>query len=152
MKQLIGEWHGTGTATYPSIERTTYREVLIFTPHADDLILHVEQKTWRIHPDATESLLYWESGFLRQLTDTTCEWINAQNNGRAEILRGTLHNPTPKTIVLDLRSTDFANDKRMLASTRHFEIADNTLTYSMAMSMQAHPTMQQHLTAQLTRK
>lgn len=152
MKRLIGEWHGTGIATFPTIETATYREILTVVPHRDDSILKVEQQTWRIHPDNTESLLYWECGFLRQLSPATCEWINAQNNGRAEVLHGEISDADPDILRLNLKSSVFANDERMLASTRSFEVAKDTLSYSMAMATQAHPTLQQHLAARLTRQ
>ena len=118
MKQLIGTWQGTGIASYPSIETTHYREVLIFEPHDDDPILKVEQKTWRIHPDKSESLLFWECGFLRQLSDSEYEYINAQNNGRAEVLRGAIKIEA-NTFQIKLQNIEYANNSKMLNAERN---------------------------------
>ena len=151
MKQLLGVWQGTGTATFPTIETTSYREHLIFEAHADDLIFKVEQKTWRIHPNKNESLLYWECGFLRQLTDTTCEWVNAQNNGRTEVLKGQITQNRTNQLSISLTSISFSNDVRMTASSRTINVIDNTLSYTMQMATQSQPTLQEHLAAQLKR-
>jgi len=150
MKRLLGVWQGTGIATFPTIETTHYREILTFQPHEADAILHVEQKTWRLHADQSESLLYWESGFIRQLSASTCEWINAQNNGRTEVLKGDMI-ADGDTLCFNLKSVTFSNDSRMLQSTRSIEINGDTLSYTLAMAIQAEPTLQQHLTAQLRR-
>ena len=150
MQQLIGEWHGTGTAIFPTIDTTTYREVLQFEPHADDTILKIEQKTWRIHPDQAESLLYWECGFLRQLTDTTYEWINAQNNGRTEVLKGEMTYEEGQ-LSLNFVSKVFSNDVRMVASQRILDVKDDVLSYTTHMATQTHPSLQQHLIAELRR-
>ncbi len=150
MKRLIGEWHGAGIAKFPTIETTEYREILTFIPHETDSILQVEQKTWRIHEDKTESLLYWECGFIRQLDETHCEWINAQNNGRTEVLKG--HMIVESDILqFDLKSVTFSNDTRMIQSTRVMEAIGNNLSYTVEMATRAEPTLQQHLKANLER-
>jgi len=150
MQQLIGKWHGTGIATYPSIETTRYREILDVAPHGDDAILRVEQMTWRIHDDESESLLYWECGFIRQLSSTEYEWTNAQNNGRAEVLHGIIE-AEQTSLTLTMNSKQFANDERMLASRRIFQVNGNQLTYEMWIATQAYPDIQHHLKALLTR-
>ncbi len=150
MKPFLGIWRGTGQATYPTIEDAVYREELIFRPHANQEIAQVEQKTWRIHADHSETLLFWECGFLRQIEGSAYEWINAQNNGRAEVLKGTL---TQRTMcwILDLHSVAFANDSRMLQSSRYFAVEGDQLRYTMAMATQANPQLETHLQATLTR-
>jgi len=150
MKRLVGEWHGTGIAKFPTIETTRYREILTFQRHEANSILQVEQKTWRIHADKTESLLYWECGFIRQLGESSCEWINAQNNGRTEVLKGEML-ANANTLRFNLESVAFSNDTRMIESTRIMDIIGNDLSYTLAMAIQAEPTLQQHLTAQLKR-
>ncbi len=150
MQQFLGQWQGTGIAQFPSIQTTHYRDLLIFEAHGDDPILKVEQKTWRIHDDLSESLLHWESGFLRQLSDNECEWINAQNNGRTEVLRGTIKVNTPSTFQIKLRGVVFSNDPRMLNSERNLTVDNKTLNYTMNMATTAYPTSQIHLEATLT--
>jgi len=149
MEPFLGVWRGTGLAIYPTIETTPYREELIFTAHEGKPIAQVEQKTWRIHADQTETLLHWEFGFVRQVSDTY-EWINAQNNGRLEVLKGSLSR-NAEAWILDFHSVTFANDARMLQSTRRFQIKAGELRYTMAMATQAHPTLEMHLQAVLRR-
>ena len=150
MKQFVGQWRGMGMASYPTIESTPYREVLTFTWDNNEPIAQYEQMTWRIHADQSESLLHWERGFLRQLDDINYEWISAQNNGRAEVLKGSLLNYGERT-ELNLSSVGFANDPRMVQSTRHFEVTDEQLRYTMKMITQAHSEMEIHLQAALRR-
>lgn len=150
MKPFLGVWRGTGVAVYPTIETTQYRDELTFREHEGKPIVQVEQKTWRIHPDQTETLLHWEFGFVRQVADTTYEWVNAQNNGRVEVLKGELSG-SAGAWVLDLRSAAFANDPRMLQSIRHFQIEGDQLRYTMTMATQAHPALEVHLQAELRR-
>lgn len=150
MKRLIGEWHGTGIAKFPTIDTTAYREILTFHPHEANSILQVEQKTWRIHADKTESLLYWECGFIRQFDESRCEWINAQNNGRTEVLKGDLLADSDM-LQFNLRSVTFSNDTRMIQSTRLIKVLRNNLSYTVEMATQAEPILQQHLQAKLQR-
>ena len=150
MEPFLGVWRGTGLAIYPTIETTPYREELIFTAHEGKPIAQVEQKTWRIHADQTETLLHWEFGFVRQVSDTIYEWINAQNNGRVEVLKGALSG-SADSWILDLHSVAFANDARMLQSTRHYQVDAGQLSYTMVMATQTHPTLETHLQATLRR-
>ncbi len=151
MKRLIGHWQGTGIASFPTIATTSYREQLTIEAHGDDPILKVEQITWRIHPDESESLLYWECGFIRQINERQCEWTNAQNNGRTEVLHGDII-IMGDSLKLDLSSKVFSNDTRMISSTRLIEVRENQLRYTMQMSTTASPTLETHLSATLQRQ
>lgn len=148
MKRLIGHWEGTGIASFPTIKTTSYREQLTIEAHDADPILKVEQITWRIHLNKSESLLYWECGFIRQINERQCEWTNAQNNGRTEVLHGDII-IVDNTLKLDLISKVFSNDTRMIASTRLIEVTGNQLCYTMQMATTASPTLQTHLSATL---
>jgi hypothetical protein len=150
MNQLHGTWRGTGAATYPTIEAARYRDELTFRPHAGDPITQVEQKTWRLHPDGTESLLHWEFGFIRQIDGAAHEWINAQNNGRVEVMKGTI-TTVEKQLVLRFESVAFANDPRMREAARELTVVGDTLRYTMTMATQQHPTSVIHLEAELRR-
>lgn len=150
MKAFWGVWQGTGLATYPTIEATPYREELTFVDHGRDSVVRVEQRTWQIHPDNSETLLHWEYGFIRPLEDGTYQWNNAQSNGRVEVLVGTVAE-NEDGWVLDLRSVAFANDPRMLQTTRRFTVQGDQLRYTMTMATQEHPDRAVHLEATLAR-
>ncbi len=148
MKQLIGTWQGTGNAFYPTIETARYREVLTFREHDDKPIVQYEQKTWRLHDDGTETLLHWEFGFIRQLDDETYEWVNSQNNGRVEVLNGDV-TLKDNVLILRFKSSAFANDPRMVASTRQYEVKDGILWYLVSMTTQSNRKHDAHLEATL---
>ena len=147
--RLLGKWAGFGTASYPTIETTQYREVLVFNEHPAKPILQIEQKTWRIHPDESESLLHWEFGFMTILADGTYQWTNTQNNGRSEILLcDCLVNDYD--FKMKFISTGFMNDPRMIAAERTLEIVGKDLYYTQAMTTQTVAEHQMHLQAQLS--
>jgi hypothetical protein len=150
MERLYGVWRGTGTATYPTIEAARYRDELTFRPHAGDPITQVEQKTWRLRPDGTEALLHWEFGFIRQIDGAAHEWINAQNNGRVEVMKGTI-TTEGEQLALRFESVAFANDPRMSEAAREVTVSGDTLRYTMTMATQAHPASVIHLEAELRR-
>jgi len=150
MERLHGVWLGVGAATYPTIEAARYRDELTFRPHAGDPITQVEQKTWRLRPDGTESLLHWEFGFIRQIEGATHEWINAQNNGRVEVMKGTI-STAGERLILRFESVAFANDPRMREAARELTVVGDVLRYTMTMATEAHPTAVIHLEAELRR-
>lgn len=150
MKELLGTWQGMGLAIYPTIETTRYREELIFREHEGAPRVQYNQKTWRIHADNGETLLHWELGFIRKLEDGGFEWLNAQNNGRVEVMQGTIMT-SPGRLVLDFRSVTFANDPRMIQAGRQVTVEGNILRYRMMMETQSNPGFELHLEAELVR-
>ncbi|MCI0712300.1 MAG: FABP family protein [Chloroflexi bacterium] len=150
LSTLIGTWQGEGTAIYPTIDTTRYREILIFRDFEGKPIIQVEQKIWRIHDDGSESLLHWESGFIRELEDGY-EWINAQSNGRTEVLKGRVQ-IIGDNLELNFGSIGFMNDPRMVQSGRTVTVNGNSLTYKLSMATQVTAEYQTHLEAALSRR
>lgn len=151
LHDLCGIWQGLGQATYPTIQPADYREVMTISPHADDNILQLEQKTWRIHPDGkNETLLHWEFGFIRHVEDEVYLWNNTQNNGRVEVLQGKVITQQD-TLVIVMKSLMYGNDPRMVSAIRHLEFSSDQLRYSMHMATQNHTTLTFHLSAELER-
>lgn len=150
MHRFIGTWAGFGTAFFPTIATTQYREMLTFSEHAGKPMLQIEQKTWRIHDDKNETLLHWEFGFMVQREDGSYQWTNCQNNGRLEILEcaGVAESDHLK---MSFTSTSFMNDPRMVAAGRILELNGDNLTYSLAMTTETVAEHQVHLEAHLTR-
>jgi hypothetical protein len=149
LSKLIGTWQGEGMAIYPTIDSTRYREVLAFREFDGKPIIQIEQKTWRIHNDGSESLLHWEAGFIREL-EGGYEWINAQSNGRTEVLKGTIQ-IVGDNLELNFGSAGFMNDPRMVQSGRTVIVNGNSLTYKLSMATQMTAEYQMHLEATLTR-
>ncbi len=143
-------WTGQGRAEYPTIATFHYREALTMRAIPGQPRLFVLQRTQK-KTDAGEWVeSHWESGFLRALPDGAVEWLDAQNGGRVEVLRGTLQE-TDDGLVLDFKSALVANDARMEETARQFILRDQILSYTMQMSMTHTPALTLHLAADLTR-
>lgn len=146
---LVGTWTGTGTGGYPTIDPFTYREELTFSERDDHPSLHYEQRTWRQTPDG-EEVSHWETGLLRLGSDRVATLNNAQG-GRVESMAGTWE-PVGSTWVITLRSTGYAGDGRVVASTRSVELSNGRFHYRMTMETTATAEASLHLAAELTRQ
>lgn len=151
-KILAGEWVGTGLGQYPTIESFEYLETLRFTLDETRPLMHYEQKTRRRNIGQAEFVpSHWETGFLGLKSDDRIEIANAQSGGRVEVMNGTIE-PTPTGLVLQLRSSLFANDPRMQETARTITVDGNTLHYTMHMQTIKVPQLAIHLEATLHRQ
>lgn len=149
---LTGTWKGTGTATFPTIETVRYAETLTFQVTAGDPCVHYEQRTRILTPEARrDDPLHWESGFLEELEDGGIRWLNAQNSGRVEVLRGRAEMNQQGAMVLTVESLGIHNDERMLSSGRRLEVTGNRLACEHWMATTAVNTTTPHLEAVLHR-
>ena len=147
---LVGEWSGSGRGKFPTIEPFEYLETFVFS--ADDRpFLHYEQKTKRRNAGQTDYIpSHWESGFIHLLPDGEVELANAQNGGRLERLVGSLER-TEQGLILNLRSTAFLNDPRMLETSRTITVEGNNMHYTQTMHTTAVPGPAHHVEARLKR-
>ena len=149
---MRGTWKGKGFAQYPTIEDTEYEETLKFDFDMDYPIIHFEQKVKLLPGNAVS---HWESGFIKETETGDLEMTNVQNNGRLEILKGTVNSEKLKDNILEIEfnSVAFVNDPRMIKSQRIFTIEKNELNYVKFMSttLTAKPQMLKHLEAKLKR-
>jgi hypothetical protein len=153
LRMFAGEWTGTGRGGCPGVEPFEYVEILSFLfDESRPLILQYMQKTSRRSAGQTDYVpSHWETGFLRLLSDTEVELVNAQSSGRLEVLGGSLET-TSAGAVLRLESRAFANDARMQAATRLITLNVNQLHYTLHMRTTAVPETALHLEATLTRR
>jgi hypothetical protein len=153
LSMFAGEWTGAGAGGFPGIEPFEYIEILSFTfDESRPLVLHYVQKTSRRNTGQTDYVpSHWESGFLRQRSETEIEIVNAQSGGRVEVLAGSLE-ITRSGVILRLESTAFANDPRMQATTRLISLNADQLHYTLHMRTAAVPELTLHLEATLTRR
>ena len=93
------------------------------------------------------------NSILRQLPEGLIELVNAQNNGRVEVLRDTFDAEARRagTWLLVLESVWIGNDPRMIKSRRMFTLRHETLIYTVEMATVNTPELQQHLRASLAR-
>ncbi|MEA1904015.1 MAG: FABP family protein [Actinomycetota bacterium] len=146
---LVGSWAGTGVGGYPTIDPFEYRETTVIEDRPDHPALHYQQRAWKLS-EFGEVASHWELGLIRISTDGTVTINNAQG-GRAETMAGTWKQ-TDSGWRLELASTDFAGDDRVIASTRVFEVSGDTLSYEQEMKTTATNEMSIHLRASLDRQ
>jgi len=145
---LEGTWVGKGRGEYPTIQPFEYNETMRFI-QVNKALLQYEQKTLRLDRESGSSIpSHQETGFLHQLNDKEILITNTQSGGRAEILRGTSER-TSRGIRLDLKSSEFLNDARMLSTSRTIEIQGDLLRYEMKMMTTSVSGLFLHLDATL---
>lgn len=150
LSALIGTWKGRGLAVYPTIETTEYLEEMEFEYVENDPAIFFHQKTWYIKDGSDKgATLHLECGYIICKEEGKYELINAQNNGRSEILKGMLSMFSGNTFHLALESKAFANDERMVRSSRDIYVDAEALKYYMNMATQKTPEIRQHLEATL---
>ena len=150
IRLLIGEWVGTGTGKFPTIESFDYIETLTFDGDQRPF-LHYETRSQRRRAGQADFIpSHWESGFLRLLPDGEVELINTQSSGRLERLSGSI-GQTERGLILRLRSTAFLNDPRMVKTSRTIGVEGDTMEYVQSMHTNAVPEMTHHVKARLQR-
>lgn len=145
---LVGTWEGEGTGGYPTIDVFEYREITTITARDDHPALHYEQRTWKASQFG-DVASHWESGLLRVSSDGTATMNNAQG-GRVETMSGTWER-TDSGWVIDLRSSGYAGDDRVIESTRSIRIDADSMAYVHEMKTTATNEMSPHLKARLER-
>lgn len=141
---LAGTWEGTGAGEYPTIAGFTYREQLVVTPVPGRPVAHWRSTT---RDAVTDEPRHAESGFLRA-TAAGPELVIAHSFGIVETASGTLRDG-----VLELRSTGLmgtASAKQVDLVTRRYDLAGDTLRYSIAMAA-VGLELTHHLRAELRR-
>jgi len=145
---LVGVWSGSGEGSYPTIESFRYREVTEITQRSDHPALHFDQRTWKSTAEG-EVVSHWETGLLTFSSDGGARLHDAQP-GRVETMSGTwLRDEAGCTI--NLRSTGYAGDDRVVASTRALRLTRGKLTYEMHMETVTTSELILHLRGRLFR-
>ena len=150
LRQILGQWRGIGTITFPTIPTMPYREELNFAMDDVHKFLRYEQRTWKKVEKGEYVPSHWETGFWRVLPTGEVEILNAQGGGRVEVLLGSL-TPGGDGFILDVNSTLVANDARMGTTSRQFILEVSSLQYSQSMSTTAVTSMAVHVQASLAR-
>lgn len=149
---LLGTWSGTGQGEYPTIEPFPYEETITFAHIGKPFLVY----TQRTKHGADGRPLHAETGYWRSppTTPGQVEVVLAHPTGVAEILEGTHdHNTDMTTGVIVLRSahvTSTTTAKPVTAIERRFEIAGDTIRYTLAMAAVDEP-LTHHLRAELHR-
>ena len=146
---LLGIWKGSGIADFPTINKTPYIEELSFVKSDDKSVIFYELKTWVLENGEKGEPLSWQTGFITvNKKDCKYELSNAQNNGRVEVLSGSLE-VNGNEIHLSFESKAFGNDERLIKTTRDFYVEGNKMKYTMFLAIKASPQLSKHLEAEL---
>lgn len=149
---LSGKWSGEGTAEFPSITTTDYKETLLFEFDYTKDVISYHQKTKYAEQTRSKDTLHLESGFIKQTDDGSIELSNSQNNGRVEVLKLIkLTVDSGKTCAL-FSSKHIGNDPRMLNTQREYILDGDVLNYEMKMATVDHSDLKTHLKAELKRE
>lgn len=142
---LLGEWHGTGTGEYPTIDDFAYEEETHFWHNGRPWVGYVQKTRSR----GTGMPMHSESGYLRPKRDGAIEAVVAHAFGGVEVLEGTMDGTS-----IHLKSTAYAitsTAKPVDAVERTLRAEGDLLSYDIAMAFGGHP-MTAHLTATLQRR
>ena len=150
IRQILGQWRGNGTISFPTIPTQPYREEINFAADEVHKFLRYEQRTWKQVETGEYAPSHWETGFWRVLPSGQIEILNAQGGGRVEALLGSLE-PNPGGFTLNVNSTLVANDARMGKTARQFILKGSALQYSQLMSTTTVPALTLHVEAALTK-
>ena len=148
---LAGSWMGSGRGYYPTIPSFEYTEFLSMTYDPARDLIHYEQRTDKRYADQAATVpSHWESGFIRAIAPAMIELTNAQSGGRLEVLTGNIAQVDDHWII-DMASTQIANDPRVLQTRRRMAVRGTTLTYTMDMHTNRVDRLTAHLEATLQR-
>lgn len=148
VEALLGTWVGHGEGGYPTIEEFRYREQLVFLQREDHPAIHYEQRTWKDASDG-EVVSHWETGLVRISSDGSVSVFNAQG-GRAESLTGAWRKDDSRWEI-QLGSTGFAGDQRVLRSQRTWSFDSRSFNYRHTMATTTNRDMDLHLTGELVK-
>ncbi|MDJ0837267.1 MAG: FABP family protein [Acidobacteriota bacterium] len=149
--QLEGAWQGWGHGEFPTIEPFRYREELRFQADGERPLLFYEQRARLVDDlDCDVKNSHWESGFFLAKPDHRVVVHNAQT-GRIEIMEGKLSLHDAGCLTIDLGTTVFAGDDRMVAAMRKITLVGECLEYRVAMHTRATEGLVHHLAARLER-
>jgi prenyltransferase beta subunit len=148
---IVGTWKGRGLATFPTIQTTEYLDEIKFEFVETDLALFFEQRTWYVKDNNKSTPLHWESGYILCKEEGIYVLSNAQNNGRTEVLSGSLSMFSGNTFHLALNSIAICNDERMLRTSRDIYVDGDALKYYINMATKITPEFQNHLESTLLR-
>lgn len=149
LRNLIGQWKGSGRGKFPSIASFNYEEELRFEFIPEKERLFYYQKAVFID---TQELVHLETGFITKIKENEFELNNAQSGGRNEILRLQILQKKDDFLKLLLTQLDIENDKKGLIKTeREIIVQGDKLNYIHKMHTNNEP-MQTHLETSLFRQ
>lgn len=150
-EQLNGNWSGSGTVQFPTMDTFCYRELLKFSWDEERRLLFYQQSTHLLPRDEPS---HAESGYLLIGPSDVVQWTNVQSSGRCEVLNCVdgLQDLGNGEVAISFQSCIIVNDPRMISSQRrlYFDVEGTYLKYQQDMKTSANDFMSNHLVAKLT--
>lgn len=151
IRQVLGEWHGSGTAKFATIPTFEYQGTISFEANDVQPYLRFEERNRKKLPTGEFVPSHWETGFWRVLASGEVEVVSAQGGGRVEVLRGMAESRA-NGFCIELFSTLLGNDPRVIKSVRRYVLENQILEYSMQMSTTSVPELGLHVHVRLSRE
>ncbi len=145
---LLGPWHGDGHGDYPTIEKFTFRQEVIFA-HDGRPFLHYFSRAW-ITDDAGNDVRpgALETGFLRPKPEGRLELVLCHPTGYAEIWYGTVDGAKIELATDAVART--ATAKEYTGGHRLLGLVEGDLMWTFDMAAMGQP-LQSHLWGRLQR-
>jgi hypothetical protein len=145
---LLGTWQGNGQGDYPTIEKFSFRQEVIFA-HDGRPFFHYFSRAWITDDDGNDVRPgALETGFLRPKPDNQLELVMAHPTGFAEVWYGEVDGAK-----LELRTDAVARTesaKEYTAGHRLYGLVDGDLMWAYDMAAVGQP-LQSHLWGRLRR-
>ncbi|WP_141015532.1 FABP family protein [Nocardioides sambongensis] len=145
---MLGTWRGNGHGDYPTIEKFTYGEELIFT-HDGRPFFHYFSRAWITDEQGQKVReAHLETGFLRAVGDGRLELVLNHNTGQSEIWYGMAEGGKVELQTAGVSFTETA--KEVTSGHRMYGNVEGDLLYAYDMEAQGEE-LQPHRWARLKR-
>jgi hypothetical protein len=150
---LLGDWAGSGSGEYPTIDSFEFSEHTTFGHVGKPFVTFVQRTK-----GADGKPLHTESGYLRPVGTERVEFVLTMPSGIVESLEGTVRTSGPDGGRIELSSVQVlttATAKSVVATERTYEVSGGlsarpALAWTFAMSAVGQP-MTHHLSGVLRR-
>jgi hypothetical protein len=145
---LLGTFQGSGHVDYPTIEKQSFGQELIFA-HDGRPFFHYLSRSWitdaegnQVRPAAIET------GFIRAKPENRFEFVLAHSSGIVEVWYGEVDGPKLEMTTDAVVRTETA--KEYVAGHRLYGLVDGDLLWTFDMAAMGQP-LQPHIWARLQR-
>lgn len=145
---LLGTWRGNGHGDYPTIEKFSYGQELIFT-HDGRPFFHYMARSWIVDDEGTKVRdAAIETGFLRCPEPGKVELLLTHSSGISELWHGEAADGKLELATDAVMRSETA--KEVVAGKRLYGNVNSELMYAYDMAAVGQP-LQPHLWARLKR-
>jgi hypothetical protein len=145
---LLGSWQGGGDGDYPTIDKFTFGQELIFQQDGRPF-MHYMAKAWLLDADGNKVRdAAQETGFVRCLDDGSVEMMLTHNTGITELYLGKVDGAKLELSTDAVMRT--ATAKEYVGGRRLYGLVEGDLWFAMDMAAMGQE-LQPHLWGKLVR-